>query len=69
MTMTEQLKERAERRIELRGLLREDGVDPPSGAALNRILSMCEDVDLAFTALTMAPRPRWVEAIAGPLEA
>jgi len=30
-------------------------------------LAKCRDVDLAFTALTMAPRPDWVGAIAGPL--
>lgn len=67
MTMTTQLKQRAERRIQLRELLKSCGVEPPSGAALNRVLSTCEDMDLAFTALTMVPRPRWVEAIAGPL--
>lgn len=67
MALTEELNQRAERRTELRDLLRACGFDPPSATALNFVLSKCPDVDLAFTALTMVPRPRWVEAIAGPL--
>lgn len=58
---------RARRRVELRDLLRAYGFDPPSGIALNGVLAKCPDVDLAFTALTMTPRPGWVEAIAGPV--
>lgn len=33
-----------------------------------RMLHKTGDVDLAYTALTMVPRPAWVTAIAGPLE-
>ena len=60
------LNQRAERRQELRDLLRACGYEPPSGVAMNALLAKCPDVDLAFTALTMAPRPRWVQLIAGP---
>ena len=67
MAITEdQLQQRARRRKELRDMLVTRGFDPPSGIALNLVLSKCQDVDLAFTALTMAPRPGWVAAIAGP---
>jgi hypothetical protein len=68
LALTEELNQRAERRCELRDLLRACGAEPPSAMALNSILSQCQDVDLAFTALTMVPRPDWVQAIAGPLE-
>lgn len=67
MSLTSELNQRAERRSELRDLLRSCGYDPPSGIALNAVLARCGEVDLAFTALTMVPRPPWVEAIAGPL--
>lgn len=68
MAVSEQLlNERAERRIELRDLLRARGCKPPSGLALNAVLAKCPDVDLAFTALTMVPRPSWVQLLAGPL--
>lgn len=67
MALTEELNERAERRSELRDLLRACGFEPPSATALSSILYNCPDVDLAFTALTMVPRPAWVQAIAGPL--
>ena len=67
LALTEELKQRADRRTELHDLLRACGVAPPAGLALNAVLSKCPDVDLAFTALTMDPRPEWVEAIAGPL--
>lgn len=67
MALTEELNQRAERRCELRELLNACGFKAPSATALNAILAKCWDVDLAFTALTMAPRPDWVEAIAGPL--
>lgn len=67
MALTEELNERANRRSELRDLLCARGIEPPSAIALNHILGKCGDLDLAFTALTMAPRPDWVEAIAGPL--
>lgn len=67
MALTEELNQRAERRCELRELLNACGFKAPSATALNAILAKCRDVDLAFTALTMAPRPDWVEEIAGPL--
>jgi hypothetical protein len=60
------MNQRAERRSELRDLLHACGSEPPSAKALNSILTKCRDVDLAFTALTIIPRPDWVEAIAGP---
>jgi hypothetical protein len=66
LALTEEIKERADRRSELRDLLRACGFDPPGAVALNFMLSKCRDVDLAFTALTMNPRPTWVEEIAGP---
>jgi hypothetical protein len=69
LALTEELNQRAERRSELRDLLRACGFEPPSAMALNSIISKCQDVDLAFTALTMVPRPDWVRAIAGPLKA
>ena len=68
MAPTEQLKKPADRRGELRDLLSACGFEPPGAIALSSVLSKCQDVDLAFTALTMDPRPRWVEAIAGPLK-
>jgi hypothetical protein len=68
MALTEELNQRAERRCELRDLLHACGFEPPSAVALNSVLAKCGDVDLAFTALTMAPRPSWVEAVAGPLK-
>ena len=67
VALVEELNQRAERRSELRDLLHACGIEPPSATALNSILVKCQDVDLAFTALTMAPRPDWVEAIAGRL--
>jgi len=67
LALTEELNQRADRRGELRDLLCACGIEPPSATALNHILGKCRDVDLAFTALTMVPRPDWVEAIAGPL--
>lgn len=63
MALTEQLKRRAERRVELRERLVASGCAPPSGIALNAVLARCQDVDLAFTALTMQPRPAWVRHI------
>ena len=68
MALTEELNERAERRCELRELLYARGFEPPSAIALNSMLTKCPDVDLAFTALTMVPRPGWVEGIVGPLQ-
>jgi hypothetical protein len=67
MTLRERMEERDRRRTELRDLLMADGFDLPDGAALNGVLCRCRDVDLAFAALTMIPRPPWVQAIAGPL--
>ena len=63
------LTRRAERFTELRDLLRARGYQPPNGVAMSQLLAECPDVDLAFTALTMVPRPRWVMDLAGPLEA
>ena len=68
MALTEEFNERAERRCELRDLLHACGFEPPGATVLNAMLTKCRDVDLAFTALTMVPRPGWVEAIAGPLQ-
>ncbi len=67
MVVSEELELRSRRRSELRELLIVCGFDPPNGVALNAVLSECPDVDLAFTALTMTPRPRWVQDLAGPL--
>jgi len=36
---------------------------------LTKVLSNCPDIDLAFTALTMNPRPSWVQDLVGPLSA
>ena len=68
MIVTDDLQQRAEWRAQLSDLLRFRGVEPPSRTALNEMLSRCEDVDLAFTALTIIPRPPWVREIAGPLD-
>jgi hypothetical protein len=65
----EDLESRSRQRSELRELLVLCGFEPPSGFALNAMLAACPDVDLAFTALTMTPRPRWVEHLAGPFSA
>jgi hypothetical protein len=43
------------------------GFAPPSGIGLDAVLSECQDVDLAFTALTMSPRPIWVQELVGPV--
>jgi hypothetical protein len=58
---------RSRRRCLLRDSLVLCGTTPPSGLVLNQVLSECPDVDLALTALTMNPRPRWVEDLAGSL--
>ena len=65
MIVTEELQMRARERSELRNLLTICGFAPPSGLALNAVLSRCRDVDLAFTALTMTPRPKWVRELVG----
>ena len=67
MIVTDELEMRSRQRSELRDLLVLCGSKPPSGIALNQVLAECPDVDLALTALTMNPRPRWVEDLAGPL--
>lgn len=67
MIVTEELELRFRQRSELQALLVLCGLEPPTGVALNAVLSECPDVDLAFTALTMVPRPMWVEDLAGPL--
>jgi hypothetical protein len=67
MTVKENRELRARRRAELRHLLMLCGFEPPNGIALNAVLSQCPDVDLAFTALTMTPRPRWVQELVDPL--
>lgn len=69
MIVTEEQELRARRRIELRGLLVLCGFEPPNGVGLSAVLSECPDVDLAFTALTMVPRPRWVQDLVGPSRA
>lgn len=67
LPVTEQLELRVRQRSELRNLLVRCGLEPPNRIALNAVLSECPDVDLAFTALTMIPRPRWVQDLAGVL--
>jgi hypothetical protein len=57
---------RARQLSALRDLLLLCGFEPPNRIALNAVLAECPDVDLAFTALTMTPRPRWVRDLAGP---
>jgi hypothetical protein len=68
LLVTQELEQRARQRSELRELLVLCGIKPPSGTAIGAVLSECPDVDLAFTALTMVPRPRWVQDLVGPLE-
>lgn len=65
MIVTEELQTRARDRSELRNLLTMCGFRAPSGLALNAVLLRCKDVDLAFTALTMTPRPKWVRELVG----
>ena len=65
LIVTEELELRARDRSELRNLLTMCGFRPPNGLALNAVLSRCKDVDLAFTALTMTPRPKWVRDLVG----
>lgn len=67
MIVSEELETRSRLRSELRDLLGLCGFDRPNGIALNAVLAACPDVDLAFTALTMKPRPSWVQDLAGPL--
>ena len=66
MVVAEELEVRARKRYELRDLLVLCGSRPPSASVLNAVLAECPDVDLAFTALTMMPRPGWVRRLAGP---
>ena len=68
MVVAEELEVRARKRYELRDLLVLCGIRPPSATVLNAVLAQCPDVDLAFTALTMTPRPRWVRKLAGPVQ-
>ena len=65
--VTEEFELRSRQRSELRDLLIRCGFEPPDRISLNAVLSECPDVDLAFTALTMIPRPRWVQDLAGLL--
>jgi hypothetical protein len=65
--VTEELELRARRHSELRRLLVTRGFEPPDWVGLSAVLQECPDVDLAFTALTMVPRPRWVQDLVGPL--
>jgi hypothetical protein len=67
LIVTQEFELRARRRAELRELLVLCGLEPPNGIALNAVLAKCEDVELAFTALTMVPRPMWVQDLVGPL--
>jgi len=50
----------ARQRAELRKMLVDLGFEPPDLPVLEALVSQCPDVDLAFTALTMSPRPKWV---------
>jgi hypothetical protein len=69
LIVTQEMELRARQRSELRDLLVFCGFEPPNGVGLGAVLSECPDVDLAFTALTMVPRPRWVQDLVGPLTA
>ena len=42
-------------------------IDHVETKALSKFLRKCPDLDLAATALTMIPRPKWVEEIVGPM--
>jgi hypothetical protein len=63
---TDKLILQARKRAELRKMLVNLGLEPPGVDALKAVVSRCPDVDLAFTALTMLPRPRWVLDLVGP---
>jgi hypothetical protein len=63
---TDEVILRARKRAELRRMLVGRGFEPPDLDALKALLSRCPDVDLAFTALTMLPRPSWVLDLVGP---
>jgi hypothetical protein len=67
LLVTEELELRARQRSELRHLFVMRGAEPPDWVGLSAVLEECPDVDLAFTALTMVPRPRWVQNLVGPL--
>jgi hypothetical protein len=67
MVVAGELEQRARKRYELRDLLLLCGITPPSASVLNAVLTECPDVDLAFTAMTMVPRPAWVHDLAGPM--
>jgi hypothetical protein len=56
----------ARKRAELRKLLADVGLEPPDLDVLKAVVSQCPDVDLAFTALTMVPRPTWLLDLVGP---
>jgi hypothetical protein len=62
---TDELILQARKRAELRKMLVDLGLDPPDLAALKAVVAQCPDVDLALTALTMIPRPRWVLDLVG----
>jgi hypothetical protein len=57
---------RARQRSELQHLLVMCGFEPPDRVGLSAVLAECSDIDLTFTALTMVPRPRWVQDLVGP---
>jgi hypothetical protein len=63
---TDELILQAHKRAELRKLLLGLGLESPDVPALKAVLLHCPDVDLAFTALTMVPRPKWVLDLVGP---
>jgi hypothetical protein len=65
LIVTQERERRVRKRSELRELLVLSGFEPPKVVGLSAVLSECPDVDLAFTALTMVPRPRWVEDLVG----
>jgi hypothetical protein len=63
---TDEVILQAQKRAELRKLLVDVGFEAPDLPGLKALVSQCPDVDLAFTALTMLPRPRWVLDLVGP---
>jgi hypothetical protein len=63
---TDELIRQGYKRAELRQLLVDRGYAPPELPALKEIVLRCPDVDLALTALTMIPRPRWVLELVAP---
>lgn len=63
---TDEVILQARKRAELRKMLVALGLEAPDLPALKALVTRCPDVDLAFTALTMLPRPTWVHDLVGP---